>query len=520
MEQMSQNAFGTIAIVGGGTAGYLAALTLRKFHPNAKITLIESSRIPIIGVGESTTSEIVPFLHKVLELDIEEFYRKVIPTWKLGIKFIWGPLEKGYFNYPFDRGPILEGHIYEGHTRDFSLSAALMSTDRSLLLSAADTHVSLLSHQPFGYHLDNRRFVRYLTEKAKERGIEILDLEIVDASLAADGETIDYVVSSDGLKLSYDFYVDCTGFRSLLIEKVLGSQFISYDESLYTDSAVVANAPHGGKIKPYTTAETMDHGWCWNIPQIDEDHLGYVFSSAFCDIDQATSEFQEKHPGIHDLWTLKFRSGRHHEFLKGNVAAIGNSYGFVEPLESTAIFVICRECLLLARHLESIVVDDSIKQFLNATVSSVWDYIRWFLSVHYRFNDRSATPFWEECRRNVRIDGASPILERFQQAAPLVYGEARFGFAGGPNFDSFGYDSLFLGQAVPANYLPPRQERAEYADYREQIQTLVSKSMLQREALEVVCDEKAELLRESVKTGSWVVMMADAMRAACEYGDG
>ena len=514
MQGPEDHAFLKIAIVGGGTAGYLAALTLRAFHPQAKLTLIESSRIPIIGVGESTTSEIVPFLHKVLDLDIEEFYRKVIPTWKLGIKFIWGPLEKGYFNYPFDRGPILEALMYEGHIRNFSLSAALMSSDRSPLLAAAGTHVSLLFDQPFGYHLDNRRFVRYLTEKAAERGIEVLDLEIVDGVLAPDGESVDHLVTSDGRKLSYDFYVDCTGFRSLLIEKVLGSQFISYEESLYTDSAVVGNAPHNGHIKPYTTAETMDHGWCWNIPQIDEDHLGYVFSSRFCNTEQAAAEFQTKKPGIHDLWTVKFRSGRHQDFVKGNVAAIGNSYGFVEPLESTAIFVICRECLLLARHLESITKDGSTKQFLNTTVSSVWDYIRWFLSIHYRFNDRSMTPFWRECRSSVAIDGATTILDRYQQAAPLIYSEASFGCAGGPNFDAFGYDSLLFGQGVPANYLPPRQDQIEYADYKQQIQMLVGKAIPQRDALHVVTREKPELLYDPLNTDSWANRMADLMLAA------
>lgn len=446
---------------------------------------------------------------------MEEFYRKVIPTWKLGIHFIWGPVEKGYFNYPFDRGPILEAQMYEGHLKNFSLSAALMSGDRGLLLAAADTHVSLLFHQPFGYHLDNRRFVRYLTEKAAERSIEILDLEIVDAVLAADGETIDHLVTSDGSHLNYDFYVDCTGFRSLLIEKVLGSEFISYEQSLFTDSAVVANAPHHGHIKPYTTAETMDHGWCWNIPQIDEDHLGYVFSSSFCSTDEAALEFETKKPGIHDFWTVKFRSGRHQHFVKGNVAAIGNSYGFVEPLESTAIFVICRECLLLARHLESILRDESVKHSLNAVVSSVWDYIRWFLSIHYRFNERSTTPFWRECRSKAAIDGAIPILERYRQAAPLVYGEASFGFAGGPNFDAFGYDSLLFGQGVPANYLTPRQDRSEYADYQRHIENLVSKAMPQREALDVVLRDKPELLKELLAADSWVVKMADAMLTAC-----
>ena len=500
-----------VAIVGGGTAGYLAALTLRALNPELKIDLIESSRIPIIGVGESTTTEIVPFLHTVLGFDVEEFYRKVLPTWKLGIKFVWGPLRKGCFNYPFDRGPILESHLYEGHGKNFSLSSALMTADVGLLLEVGGEHLSLLPSQPYGYHLDNRRFVAYLREKALERRVHVSDLEIVDALLTPGGGSIDRLVTSDGQKLKYDFYVDCTGFRSLLIEKALGSKYISYSESLYTDSAVVANAPHSGHIKPYTTAETMNSGWCWNIPQVDEDHLGYVFSSAFCSVDEAEAELREKNPGVHGLWSLKFRSGRHEEFIKGNVAAVGNSYGFVEPLESTAIFVICRECLILARHFAAIRSNPSVTHSLNAILGSIWDYIRWFLSIHYRFNDRITTPFWRECRDAVAIDGAAPILSLYQQAAPLTYREGGSGFAGGPNFDAFGYDALLLGQSVPAHYLSPRQSRDEYLDHLGQIQIVVARAMQQDQALDVLLKEKPWLLRESLAAESWVPRLAEAM---------
>jgi len=447
----------------------------------------------------------------VLGFDVEEFYRKVLPTWKLGIKFVWGPPGKGGFNYPFDRGPLLESHLYEGHGRNFSLSSSLMTADLGLLLEVSGEHVSLLPRQPFGYHLDNRRFVAYLREKALERRVHVSDLEIVDAVLAPDGESIDRLVTSDGATLKYDFYVDCTGFRSLLIEKALRSKYVSYSESLYTDSAVVANAPHSGHIKPYTTAETMNSGWCWNIPQVDEDLLGYVFSSAFCSADEAEAELREKNPGAHDLWSLKFRSGRHEEFIKGNVAAVGNSYGFVEPLESTAIFVICREALLLARHFEAIRSNPSVTHSLNTLLGSIWDYIRWFLSIHYRFNDRITTPFWRECRAGVVIDGAAPILSLFRQAAPLTYREGVTSFAGGPNFDAFGYDALLFGQGVPAHYLSPRHSRDEYLEHLGQIQILVTRAMRQDKALDVLLNEKPWLLHETLAAEGWVPRLAEAM---------
>jgi len=540
-----------VAILGGGTAGYLAALTLRALHPNLELTLIYSSKVPISGVGEATTSEIVPFLHTVLGFDPGEFYREVAPTWKLGIKFIWGPTQNPFFNYPFDRGPLLEAYLYEGHARNGSLVSALMTEDGSPFLSSNGSSISLLPDLPFAYHLDNRKFVQFLRRKATERNIRHLDHKIIDACLCPDGETIDHVITADGQTLKYDFYVDCTGFRSLLLEQKLGSSFRSYGSSLYTDSAVVASAGHAGLIKPYTTAETMDHGWCWNIPQVDEDHLGYVFSSAFCSEEEAIAEMQQKHPGMHDPWVVKFRSGRHAHFIKGNVAAIGNSYGFVEPLESTAIFVICRQCLLLGLNLTAASNGSPVQDWLSATVGNMWDYLRWFLAIHYRFNSRVETPFWRECQAGVDVSGAEPILALYRDRAPLSYGGNcgdpcrghsfdghsfdghsfgghsfdghafdGYNFApcrnpgNGHNFDAFGYDVLLFGQGVPAQRIPPRQSRDEYFDYSKKIKSIAAGAMRQAPALNVLLRDKPELLASQ----SWIPRLAETMLRVCREG--
>src|SRR5262249_6023498 len=193
--------------------------------------------------------------------------------------------------------------------------------------------------------------VGYLGRRAREHGIGCIDAEIVDADLSEDGSSIESLVTSDGSRFKFDLYVDCSGFRSSLLEGKLRSSFISYDSSLFTDVAVVASIPHNGVIKPYTTAETMNSGWCWTIPHVEEDHRGYVFSSGFCAQDEAVREMRSKNPNMGDYWTVKFRSGRHEECWKGNVVAIGNSFGFVEPLESTAIQVIMKESILLTKYL-------------------------------------------------------------------------------------------------------------------------------------------------------------------------
>lgn len=507
-----------IAIVGGGSAGYLAALTLRAFHPTTDITLIESSKIPIIGVGEATTSEIVPFLHGVLGFDPAEFYREVLPTWKLGIKFLWGPPETSFFNYPFDRGPLLEAYHFEGHARNSTLLSALMSADRVPVLTNDGSPTSLLSKLPFAYHLDNKKFVQYLQKKAAERNIRHLDREIVDVVICPDGQTIDSLITSDGHVLKYDFYVDCTGYRSFLMEKKLGASFQSYQSSLFTDSAIVADAPCIGPIKPYTTAETMDNGWCWNIPQRDEDHLGYVFSSAFCSPDEAMAEMQSKHPNLKGFRRVKFRSGRLDHYVKGNVAAIGNSYGFVEPLESTGIFVICRESLLLAQNLDMLQSDPSTRDFMNSSVAEMWDYLRWFLAIHYRFNTRSNSPFWQECRTHADISGAAGHLAAFKKEAPLHFHSTDAGPCGGHNFNEYGYDVMLLGQSVSAQYLPSRLSQEEYLLHLRNVKAITNIALSQEAALNLL-GEKPEMLNDLLAHSTWIASLRAAMQGVCKYGD-
>src|SRR5262249_46150173 len=141
-------------------------------------------------------------------------------------------------------------------------------------------------------------------------------------------------------------------FRSLLIEGALGSPYLPYDSTLLCDRAVVANVPHGGLLKPYTLAETMDAGWCWNIPQVDEDHRGYVYSSAFLAVDAAAAEMRRKTRGRSDYWRVNSGWGRNRAFGRGNVVAVGTAYGFVEPLESTALHMVILEVLSLSAELD------------------------------------------------------------------------------------------------------------------------------------------------------------------------
>jgi len=195
----------SVGVIGGGTAGYLTALALKRVFPQLKVTVVASSKIPVIGVGEATTPLLPKMLHNFLGLDVVEFYEKVRPTWKLGIKFVWGKPGDYYFNYPFEPGDLIESLAYEGHINGANHQSRLMSKDRTPILELPDgTWRSYLQYAPFAYHLENRRFVAYLAEQLPKFGIETLDRTVVDAERETD-DRIGNLICEEGDRLRYDF---------------------------------------------------------------------------------------------------------------------------------------------------------------------------------------------------------------------------------------------------------------------------------------------------------------------------
>jgi len=472
------------------------------------VTLVESSQIPIIGVGESTTPDVLYFLHGDLGFDLYDFYCRVRPTWKMGIKFFWGKPGNYYFNEPFARPSHSEALHYDGDLNTSCFVSHLMSREVGPMLQTERGPIFLLERlaqthavypQWCAYHLDNKRFVGYLAEEAKKRGIPYIDARVKGAVKTADGDEIDYLVTEDGQRLKFDLFIDCTGFRSALLEKEMGSRYVSFEQSLFTDMAVVADVPHGGHLKPYTLAESMDYGWCWNIPQEESDHRGYVFSSRFCTLEDAVAEMRRKNPSMGDYWTVKFRSGRHEEFWKGNVIGIGNSYGFVEPLESTAIQIVIIELQTLIRNFPKQKSERLQKRVLQSKVAGAWDFIRWFLSIHYKFNRKFSNAFWDECARSVDISGIADVVELFRERAPLLTRpdvdliRARL-TSDDLTFNLALVDTMLLGQGVPTARLEPPTETEESWRLRAAAtERLIAQTVSQRRALEIL-RERPEIL--------------------------
>ncbi|MFG2292681.1 FAD-dependent oxidoreductase [Streptomyces sp. NPDC048603] len=484
-----------VGVIGGGTAGLLTALALKAKRPWLEVTLVESTSIPIIGVGEATTPHLTMFLHHYLGIDPAELYAKVLPTWKLGIKFDWGPGKPfiGPFDWAGDSvglvGAIRTGN---GSPNGATLGSVLMLRDRAPVYRTGDGDgdggvLSLMKYLPFAYHLDNGRLVSYLHEVAARRGVHHVEATLEHVALS-DDEWVDHLRTDDGRALAFDLYVDCTGFRSRLLGQALRTRYLTYDSSLFTDSAITGNTPHHGDIVPYTQATTMNAGWAWRIPTREDDHRGYVYSSNAITDDQAVHEFRTRFPGITEPRQVRFRSGRHEKLWRGNVIAIGNSYGFVEPLESSGLLMIATEILTLAAFLPASWSDPQPREAVNTVLGQQWDGLRWLLAIHYRFNTRLDTPFWKACNTTIDVSGFQPLLDLYaagaplcqrdpvvralaERSAPLLYGLASI-------------DLLLLGQQVPTRLLTLDEPLENWHARRRAAEALAGHAMTTRQALE------------------------------------
>ncbi len=500
----------TVGIVGGGTAGYLTALGLRAMRPELDVSLIESSRIPVIGVGEATTPELVKFLHgrRFLNRRVDDLYRRVRPAWKLGIKFEWGEPAPYSFTFPFQRGRLLESVVHEGTLDKQSLGAMLMALDRAPVFRSEDGRTHSLVHLVrWAYHLDNERFVRYLAEEARASGVRHVDAEITEVRAAADGQSVEALVLDGKDVRSFDLYVDCTGFRSLLLGKTLRTPFTSYASTLFTDRAAFAAVPNDGLVRPYTLAETMDCGWCWRIPFEHEDHRGYVFSSAFLSDDQAVAEMRAKNPRMGEPRFVSFRSGRHSRCWRGNVLAVGNSYGFVEPLESTALHMIVQQVELVATHLPASAQDEGVKETLNRKLGEQWDRLRWFLGCHYRYNRRLDTAFWRAARAQTDVEGAAERIAVHAERAPLSYRLPLSYKTEPPDFfaDDHSFDTILMGQRVPTRLLEPVADRDTWKAQLRPLEDLARTALSQADAIRWLVDERPDVLEDfRTRADSWL----------------
>ncbi len=427
-----------VVIVGGGTAGWMTAAYLSKaLASKIEITVVESTGIGRIGVGEATFSTIRLFL-EFLGLREEDWMPPCNATYKMAIKFVNWNRENRHFYHPFQRYYTVRGHSMadwwlklQPDEAPFDYSCFVVpdlcdaqrsprfldgrtfcdryEDDRQRKAGAAATILQHLQLQyPYAYHFDAQLFADYLSGYAQARGAVRIDDKIIDVVQGADG-FINAVTTQRHGAIAGDLFVDCSGFRGLLINQALGERFIPFSDSLLCDSAVAmqvtADARTAG-INPYTTATALSSGWVWNIPLYNRIGTGYVYSSAFQSPEDAEAEFR-RHLGPRaqgcKATHIKMRIGRNEHSWVKNCVAIGLSSGFVEPLESTGIFFIQHGIEELVNYFPNRRWDEASIHGYNQAISCCIDGVKDFLTLHYCASTRCDTPFWQATKSDIVV---------------------------------------------------------------------------------------------------------------------
>jgi tryptophan halogenase len=458
-----------VLVLGAGSAGLIAAISLKRKIPELTVRIVRSPDIGVIGVGEGTTPNFPRHLFDYLGISRRHFYAMAEPIWKIGIRFLWGPRPR--FDYGFGLAldshwgdlPLPNGFYCDQTFRGADLPTALLARDK---VFARQPNGSPDVQGWHGFHIENKKLVAVLEMIAQAASVEITDGRVTAAEPGPAG--IAAVRLEDGRRLDADLFIDASGFRSELLGRALQEPFIAYDKSLFCDRAVVGGWQRGPDepILPYTTAETMDAGWAW---QIEHEHFvnrGYVFCSAAISDDDARAEFTRKNPkAAKDGRVVKFRSGRYRRGWVDNVVGIGNACGFVEPLEATALMVVCGQCQTLVDFLlhTQLSPTPTIRKLFNDIAADVWDEIRDFLAAHYKFNTRLDTPFWRQCRAETDVSSLQPLIDFYAENGPTGFSRHLLRPTAS-NFGIEGFLVMLVGNKVPyrARHAPTDAERAAW----------------------------------------------------------
>ncbi len=478
-----------IVIVGGGTAGWMTAAYLKKaLDGNCTITVVESPAIRTIGVGEATFSTIKLFFDW-LDLDESEWMPSCNAAYKMAIKFVGWTARGGHFYHPFQRYEAVNGvnlgewwlklksdqepfdyacftvpalcdhqrspRYLDGRVFDDQVQTAFGEEHRANRGVLADH----LLQYPYAYHFDASLLADFLKGWATRRGVRHVLDEVVDVTRRENGDIADVVTRNHG-ELSGDLFVDCTGFRGLLINKTLGEPFVPFSRSLLCDSAIALQVPVDvakDGIDPYTTATALSSGWVWRIPLYGRIGTGYVYSSAFETPDQAEEEFR-RHLGPAaascNASRIAMRIGRCRNSWVRNCVAIGLSSGFVEPLESTGIFFIQHGIEELVSHLHAPPEEELVKSY-NHRVAECIDGVMEFLTLHYRASDRRDTPFWRATQTDIEVpERLAERLRLWQRRLP----NRRNINPQYHGFDAYSYSVMLLGLSGPLEASLPALE--------------------------------------------------------------
>ena len=462
MNSFEQAPLQRVVIIGGGTAGWMTAAALSKvLQGRFELHLVESDEIGTVGVGEATIP-MIRLYNDILQIDEDEFVRETQASFKLGIEFVnWGALGERYIHGFGVFGQELwtaEFHQYwlkmrlKGTVPDiehFSINRMACKANKFM---RADTSMnkSPLSQIVHAFHFDAGLYARYLRRYAEARGVVRTEGKIASVMQREGDDFVTGVRLDDGRSVEGDLFIDCSGFRGLLIEQTLKTGYEDWSEWLPVNRAVAVPCDHGGEFTPYTRATAHKSGWQWRIPLQHRIGNGHVYCSDYISDDEATAVLMGNLDGRPraEPRPLRFVTGKRRKVWNRNVVAVGLSSGFLEPLESTSIHLIQTAIdklidLFPARNFSQPDIDE-----FNAQMDFEFTRIRDFIILHYKLTQRDDSPFWRRCRD-------MPVPASLTQRMELFRRHGRMFREANELFTPVSWLQVYLGQGLmPEGYNP------------------------------------------------------------------
>lgn len=444
-----------VVVAGGGTAGWMAAASLAKLlGKTLDITLIESDEIPTVGVGEATIPTLLT-LHKLLDINEQEFMAEVNATFKLGISFEnWRDLNKDYIHSFGFTGK----DCWAAGFQHFWLKGQRMGIAKDFgeycgeLVAAKQDKFAIVPKNMlnYAYHIDAGLYAKYLRKLAEKHGAKRVEGKIVEVSQNNETGFIEKLTLVSGKEVEGDLFIDCSGFRGLLIEQTLHAGYDDWSHWLPMNSAVAMQTEITSDPIPYTRAIARDAGWQWRIPLQSRMGNGLVFCDRYMSDDQAIQTLVDNVEGerINDPRVLKFKTGMRRKHWNKNCIAMGLSSGFIEPLESTSIHLIQRSVTRLMQMFPyDGIREPDINEFNKQMEFEILN-IRDFIVLHYHVTDRQDTPFWRFCRSMDVPDSLQHRIELFKQTGRVFQVPTEL-------FGENSWTQVMLGQGLmPEQYHP------------------------------------------------------------------
>ncbi len=459
---MSAEPIRNIVIVGGGTAGWMAAAAMARLRGNGitTVTLVESDEIGIVGVGEATIPPIKTF-NAMLGIDEHDFLAKTQGSFKLGIEFVGWSREGEKYLHPFGAyGTDIDGIKFHQLWLRLNKMGMPQPIGAFNLSTVAAQHArytkpdmnrtSVLSQLDNAYHFDAGLYARYLRSFAEERGVIRREGKITHATQRGEDGFIDAVVLEDSTRIAGDLFIDCSGFTGLLIEQALHTGYEDWTHYLPCDRALAVPSQRTEPLLPYTRSTAKAAGWQWRIPLQHRTGNGYVYCSEYLSDDEAAATLLAGLDGqpLADPRMLKFATGRRKKAWNKNVIALGLASGFMEPLESTSIHLVQAGISKLFALFPSMNFAAHERDEYNRLTAIQWEQIRDFLILHYKANNRVGQPFWERC-------AAMPIPESLRRKMDLFAGNGRLFRYEDELFSDASWTAVMMGQGLmPTAYDP------------------------------------------------------------------